>query len=154
MSHEAYINAAYKKAHQVGAWGAVVLENDLVQHRLKGISVASSYSGVILQAAHDVAQLLQGNVDHLTIHTTSGYLCDRWEDLASRDSPRLKKDADLWRYLLAQQQWIELHHQHGGNRGHFQEAYELAAQHMDESLGLQVGYRKWEGSGSLWNPSA
>ena len=154
MTCEAYINAIHKKAYQVGAWGAVVLDDGLIQHSLKGISVASSFSSVILQAAHDITQQLQGNVDHLTIHTTSGYLCERWEDLASQDNPRIKKDADLWRYLLDQQHWIELCHQQGGTRGHFHEAYEIAAQHMDESLGLRVGYRKWEGSGSLWNPTA
>ena len=109
---------------------------------------------MILQAAHDITQQLQGKVDHLTIHTTSGYLCDRWDYLAFQDSPKLKKDADLWRYLLDQHEWVELCHQQGGTRGHFHEAYEIAAQHMDESLGLRVGYRKWGGNGSLWNPSA
>ena len=152
MPHEAYLNAIHKKAHQVGTWGAVVLNNGLIQHSLKGISVASSFSSVILQAAHDITQLLQGKVSSLTIHTTSGYLCDRWDDLASQDNPRLKKDADLWRYLLDQREWIELCHQQGGNRGPFHEAYEIAAQYMTESLGLQVGYHKHEGNGSLWNP--
>ena len=154
MTCEAYINAIHKKAYQVGSWGAVVLDDGLIQHSLKGISVANSYSNVILQAAHDVTQQLQGKVSSLTIYTTSGYLCERWEDLASQDNPRIKKDADLWRYLLAQHEWVAIRHKDGGTRGHSHEAYEIARLHMDESLGLKAGYHKHEGNGSLWNPSA